>query len=319
MKAIVVVPTTREKHIKVFLDRWNDGKREFIVVEDHNNKIFDVADANVDHYSHADIDRDLGEHSWIVPKKTDCVRSYGIWKAWQRKPDMIVTMDDDCLPPDNMPEVWHFYADHWKHLKSWLELPGWQSTIGGVKARGEPYLTLNRKWPCAVSHGLWEGVPDMDAVWQLGVRDQHDRVELLDRVIPAGRYFAMCGMNLAFRAEIAPLMYFGLQGRSYPYDRFGDIWCGVLLKKVLDRFHLAVHSGKPHVHHARASDVWENLRKEQPGYEVNEKFWQAVDGVTLTKETPLDCWIELCEKLLLAGAYWRKLRAAQLQWAELFR
>jgi len=317
MKAIAVIPTIREGHIKEFLQRWNDGRREFIVVEDHPERQFDIAGANITHYCHADIEHDLGKDAWIIPRRISAVRSYGIWKAWQRQPDMIVTMDDDCYPPDGMPEAWHLFADHWMNLEGVAVLPAWHSTTGKVWPRGHPYWNVARKWRTVVSHGLWENVPDLDAVRTLA--GGYEGLELLDVHVPAGAYFPMCTMNLAFRAEIAPLMYFGLQGPDWPYDRFDDIWCGVLLKKVLDRFGLAVWSGHPHVRHERASDVWANLRKEAAGLEANETFWQAVDGVTLTEETPLDAWVELCGKMPLAGDYWCELRTAQLRWAGLFQ
>src|SRR3989344_4987289 len=101
MKATIVIPTTREDNFLLWLEKW---KSEFaghhvIAVEDNPQKTFAVPVAeNISHYSWEDIDKELGERSWIIPRRTDCVRSFGFYKAWQMKPDMVVTLDDDCYP-----------------------------------------------------------------------------------------------------------------------------------------------------------------------------------------------------------------------------
>src|SRR5918912_1545100 len=121
----------------------------------------------------------------------------------------------------------------------------------------------------------------------------------------------MCGMNLAFKPQVIPALYFLLMGaREWPYDRFGDIWCGVLIKKICDHLGHGVKSGSPLVEHQRASNVWTNLRKETPGYEVNETLWAAVDSVVLGQCTYQDCYRELGDKLPMRGEYWDRLRNA---------
>ena len=41
-------------------------------------------------------------------------------------------------------------------------------------------------------------------------------------------------MSLAFRIEALPLMYLPLMGEGQPYDRFDNIWGGVIAKRVCD-------------------------------------------------------------------------------------
>jgi reversibly glycosylated polypeptide/UDP-arabinopyranose mutase len=84
-------------------------------------------------------------------------------------------------------------------------------------------------------------------------------------------------MNLAFRREALPLMYLPLMGQGQPYDRFDDIWGGILAKRACDLlgWHIAV--GHPVVDHHRASDPFVNLVKEAAGIKVNEAFWERVD------------------------------------------
>src|SRR5690349_12003297 len=57
------------------------------------------------------------------------------------------------------------------------------------------------------------------------------------------------------------------------WDRFGDIWLGINLKRHMDEFGWAMVSGYAAVEHTRASDVHVNLKKEATGLEWNERLW----------------------------------------------
>jgi len=170
----------------------------------------------------------------------------------------------------------------------------------------------------AVNHGLWNGVPDFDAATQLVAGRVEIRGGWSDQTIPRGSYFPMCSMNLAWRREFTPAMYFLLMGRDYPFDRFGDIWAGVLAKRVADHLGLAMNSGRPAVSHERASNVFANLAKESRGLEVNETFWRAVDSVVLTAESVAGAYGQLAERLPLEGERFGQLRRAMRTWADLF-
>jgi len=313
MNAAIVVPTIREENIKEFLRVWASefSGQHVIVVEDNPEKSFDISGPNVRHLCWADIETELGSEAWIIPRRTDCVRSFGYLVAMESSPDMIVTLDDDCYPLGE-----GFLRRHYENLAQPAEEAGWVSTGRGVNPRGMPYHEPNRRLECTVSHGLWDRVPDLDAVTQLASVRFQQAFEPVEQVIPRGKFFPMCGMNLAFRPKMAPAMYFLLMGRDWPYDRFGDIWCGIFAKKICDHLGFAVRSGEPRVDHQRASNVWTNLRKELPGYGVNETLWQAVDSVVLTQTSVRDCYRELAEKLPLEGEYWDRLRMAMRIWAD---
>ena len=130
-----------------------------------------------------------------------------------------------------------------------------------------PYGNKERILRESVNVGLWNGVPDVDAPTGLNMERFDTKWTTLEGVVPIGTYIPMCGMNLAFRRWMAPAMYFLLMGhlayeKDFPYDRFGDIWCGILAKKIMDHNRLAMLFGYPIVHHKRASNVWRNLEKE---------------------------------------------------------
>ncbi len=315
MRAAIVVPTIREKLIASFLNAWRDALSDHlvIVVEDNPERMFDISLPNAQHYCWADIDSELGRDSWIIPRRTDCVRSYGYYKAFGADVDIVITLDDDCYPLGP-----GFVEKHYEKLIQPAEEQAWVSTGQGLLPRGMPYETQHRAAECVINHGLWSKVPDFDAVTQLLNTRLGQQFEPVEQVIPRGKFFPMCGMNLAFKPKMAPAMYFLPMGREWPFDRFGDIWCGVFAKKICDHLGLAVRSGEPRIEHQRASNVWTNLRKEMPGYEVNETLWREVNSVVLTQETVRDCYREICEKLPLTGEYWDRLRRAMTIWAELF-
>jgi hypothetical protein len=314
MKAVVVVPTSRELHIRAFLNAWKDEFSDATILVIGDERSYDVSGDNVIHYSREDINKTLGTDSWIIPSKTGCVRSFGCLMAHRMHPDMIVCLDDDCYPD---PGYTGFLLRHWERLQSSSD-PCWTSTADEFQPRGMPYYNVARTGPAILNHGLWNNIPDFDASTQL----QHQRTPLSlawsSRTVPRGHYFPMCSMNIAWRPALTPAMYFLLMGPSYSYDRFGDIWGGVLVKRVCDHLGLAVNTGEPAIEHQRASNVWTNLRKEATGLEVNERFWQEVDSVRLTESDVKSCYIELAQKLSLEGEYWDRLRDAMVTWARMF-
>lgn len=316
MRTVIVIPTIRDL---AFLEEWREefSPHKIIVCEDRPERQIQLPHGfQIDHYSWREIDAELGSNSWIIPRFNASVRSFGYWKAWLEKPDMIVTIDDDCypLPADGGNSV-GFLEAHRRNLQAKVTF-GWERTAD-FHTRGFPYGVRNSA-SVVVSHGLWAGIPDLDAPTQLVLSDLRLNCSPGVKVIPRGTYFPMSGMNLAFSPTVAPALYFLLMGRDWPYDRFDDIWAGILVKKVCDHLGLAVCSGEPLVEHRRASNVFKNLQKEAAGIEVNEYFWRAVDSVRLEGDTVRDCYKELAQKLPLEGPYWDKLREAMIIWADLF-
>jgi len=316
LESIVVVPTARAASAADFLVEWEQELRaaQIIIVEDGPRRSFDASAPNVQHFARPDIGERLGDAAWIIPTGSGCIRSFGCWLAWQMGAEMIVTLDDDVRPDPNHTD---FLAAHERRLQGAYD-PSWESTLDEAKPRGMPYFETAREAPVAINHGLWNGVPDFDAATQLVSHRVPISQRWSDRTIPRGSYLPMCSMNLAWRAEFTPAMYFLLMGPDYAFDRFGDIWCGVLAKRVADHLGYAVNSGSPAVAHQRASDVFANLAKESRGMRANESFWRAVDSVVLSERTVAGAYIELAERLPLDDADFTMLRGAMAIWAGLF-
>lgn len=305
----IVIPTIRSvEFFKGFLLDWKEDFKgcHIIVIEDRKKKelkkLFEMdvfKELSYDIYDWRDIDKDLGDKAWIIPRKSDCVRSYGYYKAWQNNPLFIVTLDDDVRPQASHIENFHFnlfqeeYApeNFYNTLRNTNEFP-----------RG----TYKGRVGCDVSHGCWLRVPDLSAEEQIksnitGTEPQSSRTWFNIGLIPKGAYFSMCGMNLAWKPHVTKDMYFGLQGGDYPIDRCGDIWAGY---NITNKGY-SVYTGYPMCTHTRASNVWSNLKKEENAEEFSKTmiWW-------LKNKTPCDN---------LGGSYLRDLSAAYKIWEGLFK
>ena len=155
-------------------------------------------------------------------------------------------------------------------------------------------------------------------------------------------------MNAMWRREAIPLSYHLLMGRrkpinefdrlpgtvldangmeALPFDRFGDIFCGIIQKKVCDHLGWVVSTGTPYIHHDRASSPFKNLRKEANGIEVNEFLWEKIDAARLPDMTGCTAPAAACYAVIASAIsdwggehadYWRTLGKAMGRWSDLF-
>lgn len=139
------------------------------------------------------------------------------------------------------------------------------------RPRGVPYHSYSR---VAISHGLWNGVPDLDAITQREVGAVDVQHENRWRRISAP--FPQSAMNFGFTRDVMPVMYQPFQGEGTPFDRYADIWGGLLAQRVLSAHDWLFMNGGACVYHMRASSVDANLIKERPGMAVHEDFWRHV-------------------------------------------
>jgi len=323
MNIALVIPTIRDL---TFLSSWNNQFKtcDLFIIEDHAKKEITIPKGiykSIHHYDWSDIQNDFGKNEWIFSRQNAGIRSYGFWKAYKSGADIIITIDDDCYPVDR-----DFVKRHEKNLS--LSAPvSWTTTYPHpdfLFTRGVPYR-LRNKQTVVISHGLWTNQIDLDAQTQkkLPPIDLPPYPPML-QFIPKGLYYPMCSMNLAFRRNVTPLMYFPLMGKapdgsSWGFDRFDDIWAGIFAKKIIDHLGLSAVNGSPFVEHRKASDIAKNLKKEKRGIAINEILWKLVDDVHLTKRTPAACYTELAEKIKFPNTpYFLKLKKAMKIWAKVF-
>lgn len=322
MKALVV-PSIRQDSLFNFIDRWYfDPNIEIYVVEDNPEKTFSL-DEGVHHYSWKEIDETLGDDAWIISRRDSAIRSFGFLMAYNDGAEQIFTLDDDCSPKtltfENDRDFVHGHMDALYNCSKWTE------SVFGKRTRGIPYKNKGKFEDVWINMGLWLKNPDLDAVQTLAGEEaalwgDEAWKNQPSRIIPHGLYFPMCGMNLAFKREATPLMYFPLMGEGVPYRRFDDIWCGIIAKKVCDHLNKSIACGQPYIIHERASDPFVNLVKEAPGIKQNETFWEIIDAIPLKEKTPAGCMVEIGKSLRLSqDDYLSKLGRAIMIWAGLFR
>lgn len=313
MRSVICIPN---HHPNLdFLENWRILENEtIIIVQDIGEKpIVPDGFTDVTIYDHTDIENDLGENAWIIPTRSSACRSYAYYKAWQLKPDYILTIDNDTAPEDP-----NWLKKHEGMLQGTTD-SRWLKTAA-IYTRGFPY-DVRQAESIYINHGLWSNVPDLDAPTSLlnpTLRFDPCKESV---VVPHGMYYPHCGMNYAWRVEATPFMYFGLQGPDYPFDRMDDIWAGIIAKKICDHLGYGVRSGLPSVNHQKQSNVFSNLVKEAPGIEVNEYFWRTIDEMELTASTPRGCYIEVAQQLQFDDRhteYWQRLKQAMIIWANLF-
>jgi reversibly glycosylated polypeptide / UDP-arabinopyranose mutase len=295
MSNFLIVPTIREECIIPFLTAWDqpglwDG---IIVVEDNPENSFKIDQyCGVHHFCWKDIDRDFGHNAWVISRRDGGIKCYGFLKAFEMGADYIFCLDDDCFPLGS-PRLFQQ-----KHIHNLENTSRWTESVLGQRTRGIPYKNKGVLDRVVFSHGLWSGVPDFDAIQSLTMgANPYFQPPSGTWVIPKNQYFPYCGMNFAFHQRITPLCYFPFMGINSEFRRFDDIWFGIIAKKICDHLDYQMTSGEPFVDHRRASNVFENLKREAPGIEMNESFWEIIDNISLKGTTPVDCMMEVAAGL----------------------
>ena len=279
MKIAVIVPTIRpELFFQSFVPAWKS------LFQKHAVSLFIVRDGEQPTVEVVQYPREIGEYTdkhegftsdELAPiyNFTDACRNLGFYLAKRElDPDIYISLDDDVLP------VGDPIQDHIDALSQKVKLD-WVNTSTTHRMRGLPYNLP--EYPVWLSHGTWQGVPDLDAIQQLQHPEMRD-VDCPQVKIPKGVFFPLCAMNFAFRKELLPWAYQAPMGQKLAqdglpvYDRFADIWSGLLMKCALDDQDAAAVSGFATVNHVRASNVFTNLRKEAVGMEVNEDIWEWI-------------------------------------------
>jgi len=274
MKACIAVPSIREDCLQKLLSAWNIQFQghSIVVVEDNPTKTFNLP-SYVTHAAWDDIEKDLGKDAWIISRRSGSIRSYAMLLAARQNPDMVVMLDDDCLPASES-----FLFDHWDVLEMVCTYEPVFDTMHasdcGVTARGYPKEL--KSITTVVNHGMWNNIPDIDGRTQLKHPTLRTVFPKQSEQVPRGVLFPLSAMNVAFRPEALPAMYQFPMGQGQPYERYDDIWCGWVMKKAMDAAGLGVRSGSPLIYHSRASNAHRNAEIEIPGMSENEVAFRHV-------------------------------------------
>jgi hypothetical protein len=216
-------------------------------------------------------------------------KNKGVAEAIRRGADIVVVLDDDCLPGHLTPALspnggegeregalgirtpvqtlQHLAQLHVEALQPQeieMILP-----VTNPISRGTPYRARTVKLPVAASMGFWTEVGDYDAASQLVYGATHPME--FKRIQVTNQYFSLCGMNLAYRPkDWLPWCEF------INVPRFDDIWMGWLWQREAYRRGYCFNLNGPLVRHSRQSNVWKNLQLEAVHLEWNETGWAKI-------------------------------------------
>ena len=321
----VVIPTIRSLSNLV---HWREALRDVhvIVIQDGDPhvdlKIPEGIDVTV--WTRPDIETLLGDRSWVISKRDSACRCFGFLVASAR---YVYTFDDDCLPPtDGSTASSNPLLDHLRNLQT-PSHPDYFNTLYDIEfVRGYPHA-LRAGRPTAISHGLWLGHPDLDAVTQRERQDLVIQEQIpIVQTVPRGAPYSMCGMNLAFdRRLLGSAMYFGLMGEGQPWGRYDDLWAGWCSKVICDHLGYGVKTGRPYVVHQKASDWRSNMRREANGLRWAADLHAFFDGVVFDSRrgTVEECYLELScqvkQRLGPLDPYFVRLARAMENWVALWR
>lgn len=261
----IVVPSHKQELTDSFLKAWqplfDKHNVEFILVDDSGE---------VPHIVHKDAQAIYPNLSLdLISNHCAGVRQLGFQYIAQYLPDIeyIVTLDTDVTP------IGDPIQDHIDALS--IRVPiSWISTASDYM-RGFPY-GVRTEAPVMMSHGVWEGNYDWDAPSQLLKGDK--KVDFYKGPIPKGIFTPICGMNLAWRREALPYVYFAPVGKFAGAERFDDIWMGLEVIRDFAELNWAIVTGYAKVNHLRASNVFNSLEHEAVGIRMNEGYWKQELG-----------------------------------------
>lgn len=210
--------------------------------------------------------------SWLVLQhdatRAGCAatKNLGITVARDRGAEVVVVLDDDCYPHGDTTTLERLVEQHLAALRP--QRARLFEVVTDPPSRGTPYGDLSVEMPVAASMGFWAGVGDYCAVRQLATGAPPMSFK---QVATFGRYFPLCGMNLAFRpADWDPWC------RFIDVPRFDDIWMGWLWQREAYRRRHCFNLAGPVVRHARQSNAWKNLAAEARHLEANETLWAEI-------------------------------------------
>ena len=295
----VVLPSNRPEMIGAWYKAWKPyfGLHDAMVVlvEDNDKPtpgLLHVSEGT--HFCRKDVPA-------FIPTGTGAIRSWGFLAAWKWGFDVVVTMDDDVLPAED-PDVIGAYLRGFETMypvSPYFDVGG---TFGlGHAMRGVPPPRWAKPM---VQYGGWDGVPDWGGEYQqnlrkLGIAEDGYHFDRKNLAVPHGIPFTGCIMNTAFTRDAIPMMYQLVMGMDrVGYDRWDDIWSGLLAKVICDRLRVPiVINGHATIHHSRASNPDVNAAKEAGGDELNNHFWDRLKSYPLRALDVATCYAELAEIL----------------------
>ena len=202
----VVIPTIRDLD---FLESWKPFIEKFHIIliqdGDHTKHLKIPEWADYELYNRPDIERALGDKSWIISQKDASIRNFGFLVSRKK---FVWSVDDDCFPANGVDgKPVDALMEHALNLLT-PSTPYFFNTVYDPYTpcadfvRGYPY-SLRRGVQTAVSHGLWLNMYDYDAPTQLlKVNERNRKYADITVTVPNRVLYPLCSMNVAFNREL---------------------------------------------------------------------------------------------------------------------
>lgn len=335
MKAYVVVTTINVPYLlKDYADNFEKfgHKNEvgFIVIGDMKTPkeakgICDELQERGFEAIHMDVDaqrewlKRFPELDEIIPYNSDNRRNIGFLIALEKGAEVVLSIDDDnFVRPDEDWFTHHSIVGRIHELEAVESSDGWFNICTLLKTtpdriiypRGYPHskrwkqseIKINKEnKKVMLNLGLWDGEPDVDAVTRLHepVKVEGDRSRKI--MLAKGTNSPINTQNTAIHRDAMPAYYYipmGFTVHGNKIDRYGDIWSGFFVKKIIDHMGDTVSIGGPIVIHNRnPHNLLKDLKEELAGMILTESLVSILDSIQLTSKTYLDSYRELAEKL----------------------
>jgi len=266
----------------------------------------------------------------VIPHHTDACRSFGYLVAALDSADIIITFDDDNWAINSKRSRCfdylsaHNVVDERIRCTEVSSHKGWFNTCALLKTssrrllyprgypyskRGENYSYSIGKGKVVMNVGLWTGNPDVDSITILNEgslnglsKTRTVGLKSYERIMLAKGTFAPINTaNTAYCPELLPCMYDTYQGVNvgeFRLDRYGDIWCNLFVKKIVDVVGDKITVGMPLVEHKREPrETMSDFKKEVWGMIVSQKLFEVVESIEIGSKGYFDGYSELIQHL----------------------
>jgi len=272
----------------------------------------------------------------VIPHHTDACRSFGYLIAALNDAEIIITFDDDNWAINSESAYYLDYLSSHGMVGERVKCnevssdKRWFNTCALLKTspprllypRGYPYFKRDESYVysmgegrIAMNVGLWTGNPDVDAITVLNEGSlnglpktrttgfkSHKRIMLAQ-----GTFAPINTANTAYLAELLPCMYDTYQGAkasNFKLDRYGDIWCNLFIKKIVDAVGDKITIGMPLVEHKREPrDTMADFKKEIWGMIISQRLFEIVESIKISSQNYFDGYFELIRLLSLKIDY----------------
>jgi|TARA_B100002003_G_scaffold249726_1_gene286834 hypothetical protein len=287
----------------------------------------------------------------MIPYNSDNRRNVGYLLAVEQGAEIIISIDDDNYALTNEDYLAaHKIVGTFQEMKAARSDNGWYNICRLLETepsrtiypRGFPYY---KRWAdtadlttasgrVVINVGLWLQHPDTDAVTNLNepvkVTDMHSERIMLDH----GVYTAINTQNTALHRDVLPAYYYILMGapiEGNKIDRYGDIWSGFFIQKVINHMNERITVGPPLTNHIRNKhNLFNDLRQELWGMILTDYLTPILESIQLTAPTYDGAYFELANKLEKAvidddkasdevKQYFRQMTEAMRIWVDVCR